>query len=344
MLLVIFGAGASYDSVAARRPSGAQSGDLHDRMPLAHQLFDDRPGFIEDLNRFPECKRIVQELRVPRTGGQFEEFLRKLQSEADTYPDRHIQLAAIRFYLRNMLWRCEDRWFDQHHGVTNYSNLLDQLNMWVPKQQKILLVTFNYDRMLERALEQFGCSFKEISEYTQHPRFKLFKLHGSVNWGRRVLNYLGEWKEQNHKNHETMKELIQRASSLMLSDQYKVIDHPDVVVNGGAVYFPALALPIDKKQGFDCPQTHLDLLCQDLKDVIRIMTIGWRGSEAHFLELLKTNLPRSASLMVVAKDGTESHDIGKHLESNGIVQALTAYPGGFSDFVPSRNGEKFLRF
>lgn len=343
MLLVVFGAGASYDSVAARRPMNDPPQTLdNDRPPLACQLFDARPGFLQDLDLFPECKSIVQELRISRTGGQFEEVLQRLQSEGDRYPTRHMQLAAVRFYLRSMLWRCEERWQSHHRGVTNYINLLDQLNMWVPKPHPIVLVTFNYDRMIEQALGQFDCSFKEISDYIRYPRFQLIKLHGSVNWGRRVTTSIPN--AINRSNPSISGELIKRAPDLTFSNQYKILDHPDLVTDREGIFFPALALPVEKKVVFDCPPAHVGALTQSLKNVRRILTIGWRGSETAFLDLLRDNLPHPVPLMVIAKDGRESDDIGKHLETTGIVQDLFGYPGGFSDFVPSRDGEKFLSF
>lgn len=183
MLLVIFGAGASYDSAPARSLAFSQFNNLTDRPPLANQLFEDRPDFVQDLDLFPQCKPIVPYLR---TGRAFEQTLQGLQMEGEKYPTRFPQLAAIRFYLRRMLWRCEDRWYSQHRGVTNYATLLDQLNMWRPTGETILLVTFNYDRMLERALEEFNQTFTDIPDYIASKRFLVFKPHGSVNWGHRV--------------------------------------------------------------------------------------------------------------------------------------------------------------
>src|SRR5260370_475202 len=65
MLMVIFGAGASFDSCPTYLP-GAQvpmSGDqarlnkLY-RPPLANELFENRPLFAEAIDRFPECRTI----------------------------------------------------------------------------------------------------------------------------------------------------------------------------------------------------------------------------------------------------------------------------------------------
>src|SRR5215510_4173764 len=85
MLLVIFGAGASYDSVPARSFAFSRFAMLPDRPPLAHELFDDRPQFVEDLDAFPQCKRIVPDLRKDSLGGAFEQTLQRLQEEGQNY-------------------------------------------------------------------------------------------------------------------------------------------------------------------------------------------------------------------------------------------------------------------
>lgn len=49
------------------------------------------------------------------------------------------------------------------------------------------LVTFNYDRLLERAVESLTRStINTIDDYLSIVRFALFKVHGSVDWGRVV--------------------------------------------------------------------------------------------------------------------------------------------------------------
>jgi hypothetical protein len=48
-------------------------------------------------------------------------------------------------------------------------------------------VTLNYDLFLDRALEIYG-SASGMDWYVDRSRmFRLYKLHGSVNWGRRLL-------------------------------------------------------------------------------------------------------------------------------------------------------------
>ncbi len=57
MLLVIFGAGASHDSVPHMNAIGA--GYDPERPPLANQLFDGRGIFLAVMEQFRECMEIV---------------------------------------------------------------------------------------------------------------------------------------------------------------------------------------------------------------------------------------------------------------------------------------------
>lgn len=341
MLLVIFGAGASYDSVPSRSFAYSQYNNLPDRPPLANQLFEDRPEFVEDLDHFPLCKPIVPHLRTLRPGVSFEQTLQRFQMEEQQYPRRVPQLAAVRFYLRRMLWRCEDRWAADHRDVTNYATLLDQLDSWRPQNWgPILLVTFNYDRMLERALLQFGRTFDDIPAYIASNRFPLFKLHGSVNWGRRVQTQI---RTERRGLQEIINELIERMSNLQFTSEYAVLDHYEKVNDRSKVYFPALALPVEQKVDFECPESHVNALMQMLPKVTHILTIGWRATEIAFLDLLKKTLADSIYLQVVAKDGHESNEIADRLEAQGFVKSKRVYSGGFTDFVLSRAGEMIIR-
>jgi integrase-like protein len=83
MLLVIFGARASFDSVPHRPPSVSQSWD-DARPPLANQLFQDRELFVDAMKRFPQCMALVPPLRKP--GVDVEQELATLQEQAKTFP------------------------------------------------------------------------------------------------------------------------------------------------------------------------------------------------------------------------------------------------------------------
>ena len=83
MLMLIFGAGASYDSSHAFRPrqtgGGANNLDYNElwRPPLAANLFRDTPvsTFGHIVKRYPKLSHILPYLREPSSGRSVEEVL-----------------------------------------------------------------------------------------------------------------------------------------------------------------------------------------------------------------------------------------------------------------------------
>jgi hypothetical protein len=122
MLLVIFGAGASYDSVSHLPPPGSG------RPPLGNKLFEDRTIFVNAMKRFPECIPLVPTLRGK--GVQVEKELARIKEQTKTYPRAFSELTAIRFYLHYALWECQRDWHRSHNGITNYAALLRELDRW----------------------------------------------------------------------------------------------------------------------------------------------------------------------------------------------------------------------
>lgn len=86
MLMVIFGAGASYDSVPHRHPAAFPN--LANRPPLADELFADRPLFTDAMNRFPACEPIIPLLRHRNQGDSVEQVLERLQDQVQAHPER----------------------------------------------------------------------------------------------------------------------------------------------------------------------------------------------------------------------------------------------------------------
>jgi hypothetical protein len=110
MIMVFFGAGASYDSVPSRPPKIYPRPSLDSRPPLATELFLDQGIFNNWITEFPQCKPIVPYLRSIAPGVTLEHVLETLQDEGKTKPQRQRQMAAIRFYLHCAIWECEDLW------------------------------------------------------------------------------------------------------------------------------------------------------------------------------------------------------------------------------------------
>ena len=144
--MVIFGAGASYDSVPSRQPSTHKRGALPTRPPLADELFLPEGLFAESLQSFRRVSPIVPYLQAHNPQVTIEHRLEELQAEGESDPERKRQIAAVRFYLHFMIAQCEHEWNEVAAGVTNYVTLLDQLRR-SRGTDPVLLATFNYDRL-----------------------------------------------------------------------------------------------------------------------------------------------------------------------------------------------------
>jgi hypothetical protein len=341
MLTVIFGAGASYDSNPSRRPrrSGVVTAVEAYRPPLADELFGDRELFADAIARFERFHPIIPRLRHTE-GRTVENVMQELQAEAGEDPERHHQLAAVRYYLQYMLWECTRHWRDHAKGISNYKSLLDQIRHRRKADEIVCLATFNYDTLLEDAMPGVGLTIGGFPDYVGgHAHYKVIKLHGSVNWARQIETSI-EYQSQNAW--QAAYKHIERADQLRLSNTFVRIDSFPC----GPGLFPAVAIPVEIKSHFECPKEHLDFLCEHLKGTDRLLLIGWRATEAHFLDLLAKHLPGHVRALIVAGSETEAINIGRGLESRlkashiSIVCEVT--PGGFSDLIVKNRSEIIL--
>jgi hypothetical protein len=256
MLLVVLGAGASYDS-APSFPASAVPG-APDRMPLSDQLFEDRADFVVARSQFRRCLPIVPFLLHRKNQASVEQVLQGFQSEAARDSERGRQLAAIRYYLHFMLRQCQEKWEGHAAGVTNYITLLDQIRHWLPPGQRVCIVTFNYDTMIEHALETVGVSIRNLSDYVKNESYKLFKLHGSINWGRDV-----NLSPQDYKGYSSWQlayHMIDTAEKLKFGDAYRISDGYPITGDQTSILFPAIAIPLEDKASFECPTEHISAL------------------------------------------------------------------------------------
>lgn len=340
MLMVVFGAGASYDSVPARPPKDYP--ELLHRPPLANELFDDRPDFVEIISKLDKCTPIIPLLRRRHQDASVEQVLQELKAQAQGHPERYRQLAAIRYYLHIMLWNCEHTWNHQvAKGVTNYKTLLDHIERRRKPQDRVCLVTFNYDTMLEQAAPVVGINIEEIHDYIAHHNYKVIKLHGSVNWARDVDTPIEDFA--NRKTWDVVNELINRAPDLEISQKYCMVKTHPVAKSNRSALFPALAIPVERKLDYECPDDHLDVLRECIPQVTKLLVIGWRATEVTFLQLLAERFGPDVRTMVVAGSSVGAEEVSTKLVHAGIAGNYFVSPGGFTDFVVTPQADDFLK-
>src|SRR5579862_4671385 len=342
MLTVIFGAGASYDSIPSLPPNMADTEMVKQlRPPLANDLFGDRGPFNHAIAHFQRLQPIIPWMR--HTGGRnVESVLRSLLDESDVYPERHRQIMAVRYYLQYVLWECEVGWKNQSSGVTNYKSLLDEIARF-RKDQVVSLVTFNYDTLLEDALPAVRPPIASMGDYVHGDSpYKVFKLHGSVNWARTV----GQYAYKDRNAWFVARDHIERAASLAISDTFVMAtEHPcgmDHNPHGTLGLVPAIAIPVEQKSCFECPAEHLHRLEQLLPTTERLLIIGWRATEEHFLNLLGKHLTRPIPAYIIAGSSDEALNVASRLRSGLPNLDYLPAPGGFTDAIVNHRVRELL--
>jgi hypothetical protein len=247
--------------------------------------------------------------------------------------------------LQFIISQCGAAWRGVAKGVMNYKTLLDKIERANRNNDPVCLVTFNYDTLLEDALSDFDLPIKDFADYTQtHAFYRVFKVHGSVNWARILDNKM---QSQNPSDTRSVaREWIRRAAELKVTEEYVLCSGFPTAVVGGRPAFPAIAIPVEKEKTFECPANLIEELKTLLPHVTKVLVIGWRASEDHFLDLLKARLRPGVNLHVVAKGIKDAGDsmarICRALTNNRPADVSNS-DEGFTDFIVSGAVDIFLQ-
>jgi hypothetical protein len=346
-LAIIFGAGASYDFLPTYVPGDSFLRDL--RIPLADQLFENRPEFASIASKLRRLVPLIPELRNRTNNRSVEDVLEELRSLEQGHPywrRRQQELTAIRFYLQQAISWSELAMLDHAAGVSNYTTLIGYIERFRQTEEPVILITFNYDTLVEGALSLHfdDFNFKAINDYIRRPSYKLFKLHGSLNWGHPIQD---DARLDAHQSAEDLRNaIIELSGSLRYEDdQFVVLDKPQLAINDW-LYFPAISIPVQTKSDFSCPQEWLPHLDNLLEGVTDLLVIGWRGGEEHFLKRAVPILNRNPDLhlSIVSHSETSINETNARLQNAGLKAArLWTYPGGFTKFICSDDVKVFLR-
>src|SRR6266566_1353949 len=343
--MVIFGAGASYDSAATFPPRTPVGSDQESRPPLANGLFQQNAFFDRWVEKYPECTPVVTRLRL-HIRATLEDEMERYRLEAKQEPQRAVELNAVRYYLRWLLWGCSNEWLRYTKGVTNYVSLLGDIRVWKNShpQEEVRFVTFNYDTLLEHACQQaLQIDMRSVSSYVSlRVGYKVFKPHGSVNWVRTLSDNTGVEAGPNAE-----RSIIALGHRLPLAPGFHLMADPSQITLEGRHVFPALALPVNTKLRFECPDEHVAQLEADIPLVTKLLVIGWSATEPHFVEFWRQPRPGSvpdkiAKIAIVAGRASYGEQVQQYLRAAGVQGTFDLFDGGFSQFVTGPELAGFL--
>jgi hypothetical protein len=350
-LLVIFGAGASYDSCAVHPPPGVArppgvkvlsslSSEVEGRPPLADHLF--QPAYTRRNPTDVERAQLIIS-RIQSHSGSIEERLQHYETKAKASPVFRGQIQALRFYLHRTIYSCEAHWRANVAvgGLTNYATLIGAIEEGTPHQE-VFLVTFNYDTLLEQTLTRgLGIPLSKSEDYLAHSRYRLIKPHGCLTWSHPVLTPLGHFDSEG----SLVARVIEAATSEDLKLGPLLIGRWPFERDGeGNALVPALALPVEPKSQFVCPDEHVRRLVEGLPRVTKVLIVGWKAAEKYFLQLLAEHLsPDVVGLVVAGSTNEATEDIIPALKRAGIPGTFSAATGGFTTSLCSeREIDAFL--
>ena len=251
------------------------------------------------------------------------------------------QLTAFRFYLRDVLEWAGTRVIEETSGYTRYLRLINLLYDWQHASgEPLRIVTFNYDTILEDALQTiYGWDLRrDLSRFVERDDCRLFKLHGSVTWSQTVRAQAEPYAIM------VDAALMHAERGGHFNGEIRPTKGPFQVDNPPEIWVPALAVPMEAKTAFECPSSHLQLLREDLASVRRVLIVGWRAAEPHVVKLLygsnaKPGLTSGFSSLIVSGGQEDAEQVMTNL--GGVIERSPTHwrlvePGGFKDLLPNR--------
>ncbi len=289
MKLVIFGAGASYDSIHSYYNELSNANESW-KPPLANEIFSNRESFLEIIKDYEGALSLKSAAKVH---DYIEEYFQELWDFAVDNND-NLSLSKIintQYFFQRLFFKISNKYCNI--GDSNYDIMSNFAYKYTTEYNKeIVFVSFNYDILLEKAIEKtLHIEFRSIDDYLKY-NIKYIKPHGSCNWFKNFKDLEGKGVifDKTGKNNETfVKNLYKKNISYeiierRLEDEIVIRDEFNTKDRFG---LPQLLLPLKNKDEFVMPNSHLNYLKKYLKKVDAILIIGWKGTEEKFQNLLQ---------------------------------------------------------
>jgi len=303
--MIIFGAGASFDF------SYADNLENNDRPPLTNNLFDD--CYDDILNEYPGARVLSSQiLTAPNVEVFFQEQWDDIKNHYD--PDALNKLINTQYYFHQLFLHITEKCKTQKRS--NYISLAQLISKYtVRNTENVLLVSFNYDTLLEKSLETaLGLEYSKIEDYIDSRRsIYLLKPHGSCNWLREFSNFPYSFGHD-IKNLFFSRIMYQHITSYgaifqNLKQEIIIKDNPSFTNNDNfknSTYLPQLLIPYTDKDEFVMPLSHRQTLEENLESIGEILIIGWKGTERIFQELLRKKLGTKTVKVTIVNNGDQT--------------------------------------
>lgn len=323
-LLVIVGAGASFDCLGSNiDPTNIARPPLTQRLAAGTEDGRSLSLHYPDVQPLLSYLQLRLERRKPTENEPqtLEDALAEYLARPGANTKYHV--AAMRFYLRDLLWRAGSSVLQANGGITNYTPLVSRCYEWAEgRDRHACMISFNYDTLLESAcVGQFGrLGFHpaDLASYIDNRYMSVLKPHGSVLWAWRypvdgvqggyAPNIVG-YGEPDSIDRSVVFAAGAPQDSVPITLQAELGER---VLSRPAL--PALALPVTNKTSLVWPAEQDDYFTRVIPNGSfgRVLIIGWRAAEDHFLQLLgRLIIPEAQFLVVTGSDEDADETAGR---------------------------------
>jgi hypothetical protein len=159
-----------------------------------------------------------------------------------------------------------------------------------------VFVTLNYDTLFESVASKYA-PFVSLDAYIASHKYVLVKLHGSVNWGREMDT--AGLEDPRAGGYSAACRALAEHEERRLSTEITFVDpkSPGTDIeglrglNGGKLYFPALAAPLGPDDEPICPPSHVEALRDRLQQhqggELHVLIIGYSCLDKSPLRIIK---------------------------------------------------------
>jgi hypothetical protein len=277
---------------------------------LAKDLFEKDFDYLR--GRYPLAMAAGDEIRQAidpesKDALPLEDYLReKMRDSTDSYT--RLRYRQIPLYLQDLLFAVGSL---TGEGYTTDPDNYNALNNAVLKLDDVLFLTLNYDTLLDDRLFNYQRLETLDSYVASDSSFALVKLHGSVNWGRRLVGTLERGSSASREDinwfvtevpaleFETG-DIELRLQSSIADTRYEPREH--------AVFYPALSVPLGPADEFVCPPSHRAAAQKRLAEAesLNVLVIGYSGNDRECLNYSARAAARSGDCSLHTDPGKEA--------------------------------------
>lgn len=356
--MFVFGAAASAFCTFGEQKSKYRDCELCS--PTGLEVFAEKYEAI--IDSYPGAK-----LSIPNFAARGYDTEQCLEEEWEVYKNTYSpEIAArhlnIQYYLQDLLGKVTTETVTKFYRQNLYSLLLSKLQIHLAKtpKERVTVVTFNYDTILESFASQiFHKNFDTLEDYVDYHnrQLVLIKPHGSINWGwpinpsttSGVTNISTALYQQQIEPWQLYYQLIGDINDVIAPNTwgYEYGNHQDqlgrftinknliqvIPTNKKQHYFPALMIPYRDKDEFVMPYKHSELLEDSFDKIEELYLIGWKGNEALFNRKLSKARNLKKIYIVNPKASEVKAYLSKYLDLDSIDMIEV---DSFEEFVLTR--------